>query len=112
MDVPRPPYPEIGRLINEARIRKHLSIRAAARIAGVPPATLQGWLNGRHLPTPALRGNFEMLLHALDLTCAQLVDWTAPPEGRSLVGQTPRDPELWRFAVDEATLSGLDAAVG
>ncbi len=49
-------------------MRQHLSIRAAAKIAGVPSATVQGWLNGRHVPTPALRGNFDRLVSALGLS--------------------------------------------
>ncbi|MCC6494796.1 MAG: helix-turn-helix transcriptional regulator [Propionibacteriaceae bacterium] len=48
---------EFAALVNAARMRHHLSIRAVARIADVPAATAQGWLNGKHFPTPALRGN-------------------------------------------------------
>lgn len=58
---------ELVRLLNEARLRKSLSIRAAAKVAGVAPATAQGWLNGKHMPTPALRGNFRLLLAELDV---------------------------------------------
>ena len=58
---------ELVRLLNEARQRKALSIRAAARLAGVAPATAQGWLNGNHMPTPALRENFRLLLTALEV---------------------------------------------
>lgn len=59
---------ELVRLLNEARQRKSLSIRAAAKLAGVAPATAQGWLNGKHMPTPALRENFRMLLTALEVS--------------------------------------------
>lgn len=55
-------------LINEARHRQHLSIRALARIAEVPPATAQGWLSGKHAPTPALRGKYQLLLAHLGLS--------------------------------------------
>lgn len=61
-------------LMNEVRQRKHLSIRALARIAQVPPATAQGWLSGKHSPTPALRANFQRLIEHLGLVEA------APPE--------------------------------
>ena len=49
---------ELVRLLNEARQRQHLSVRGAAAAAGVPTATVQGWLSGRHLPTPALRDSY------------------------------------------------------
>jgi WD40 repeat protein len=53
--------------LNVARVAQHMSIRAAARRAGVPAATVQGWLNGRYFPTPALRGEFTTLVTALGL---------------------------------------------
>ncbi len=59
---------ELVRLLNEARQRQHLSVRGAAAAAGVPTATVQGWLSGRHLPTPALRDSFERLVDRLGLT--------------------------------------------
>lgn len=59
---------EFAALVNEARRRHHLSIRAVARIAEVPPTTAQGWLNGKHFPTPALRGNYLKLLEYLGLS--------------------------------------------
>jgi hypothetical protein len=33
----------------------------------VPAATVQGWLAGRHFPTPALRPKFLLLVEALGL---------------------------------------------
>lgn len=54
-------------MINQVRLDRHISIRSAARIADVPPATIQGWLTGRHFPTPALRPKFLRLVDALDL---------------------------------------------
>lgn len=64
----RPTRSDLAQLINQARLDRHLSIRSAARIAGVPAATVQGWLAGRHFPTPALRPKFLLLVEALDLT--------------------------------------------
>lgn len=64
----RPNRSELAELINQARLDRHLSIRSAARIAGVPAATVQGWLAGRHFPTPALRPKFLLLVEAFDLT--------------------------------------------
>ncbi len=58
---------ELAEALNQARIARHLSIRAAARIAGVPAATMQGWLSGRYFPTPALRGEFVRLVEHLGL---------------------------------------------
>lgn len=58
---------ELARVLNEARLNRHLSIRAAARVAGVPTATMQGWLSGNHFPTPALRPRFQALLDFLEL---------------------------------------------
>lgn len=63
-----PTRAELTRLINRARQDRHISIRSAARIAGVPAATVQGWLAGRHFPTPALRPKFLLLVEALELT--------------------------------------------
>jgi DNA-binding transcriptional regulator YiaG len=63
----RPTRSELAQLINQARLDRHISIRSAARIAGVPAATAQGWLAGRHFPTPALRPKFLRLVEALDL---------------------------------------------
>lgn len=63
----RPTRSELAGLVNQARLDRHLSIRSAARIAGVPAATVQGWLAGRHFPTPALRPKFLLLVDALGL---------------------------------------------
>lgn len=54
-------------LVDAERRAQHLSIRAVARIADVPATTAQGWLNGRHFPTPALRGRFLQLVEHLGL---------------------------------------------
>ncbi len=54
-----------------ARSRAGLSIRRAAAIAEVPASTAQGWLEGRHLPTPSLMPQFMKLLRALQLVTVQ-----------------------------------------
>lgn len=61
------PWISFSQQVNDARIRRHLSISAVARLAGVPKATAQGWLSGRHSPTPALRDRFMHLLNELGL---------------------------------------------
>ena len=53
--------------LNRARLARHMSISRAAALAGVPKATVQGWLNGRYLPTPALRPNYLSLVRELGL---------------------------------------------
>lgn len=64
----RPTRSELAHLVNQARLDRHISIRSAGRIAGVPAATVQGWLAGRHFSTPALRPRFLLLVEALGLT--------------------------------------------
>lgn len=54
--------------LNEARIEKHLSINQLARVAGVPKATAQGWLNGTRFPQPALRPQYLRLIEELGLS--------------------------------------------
>jgi DNA-binding transcriptional regulator YiaG len=59
--------------VNEARLSRHLSIRAVARLAGVPTTTAQGWLSGEHLPSAALSGHYLRLISLLGLM-AELPD--------------------------------------
>lgn len=59
---------EFSSLLDAARRAQHLSIRQAARIAEVPAATVQGWFSGKHLPTPALRPQYLLLVAELGLT--------------------------------------------
>ncbi|MGC4154230.1 MAG: helix-turn-helix transcriptional regulator [Propionicimonas sp.] len=68
------------RVLNEARALRHLSVRGAAKLADVPPATMQGWLNGRHFPTPALRPKFNAFVAHLELPGELMAQWwqTAP----------------------------------
>ena len=58
---------EFARQVNEARLARHLSVRAVGRLARVPAATAQGWLSGEHFPSPALRTNYLELLDYLGL---------------------------------------------
>ncbi|MEA4944038.1 MAG: helix-turn-helix domain-containing protein [Propionicimonas sp.] len=61
------PYDEFVQLLNQARLDRHLSVRGAAHAANVAPATMQGWLNGRHVPTPALRPRYLAFLELLGI---------------------------------------------
>lgn len=58
---------EFAALVNEARRAQYLSVRAVARVAQVPATTIQGWLDGRHFPSPALRPNYLLLVTHLGL---------------------------------------------
>lgn len=58
---------EFLRVLNQARLTRHLSVRGAAKVAGVPAATMQGWLAGRHFPTPALRSKFQAFVEYLGI---------------------------------------------
>lgn len=69
--------------VNEARLARHLSIRAVARLARVPATTAQGWLSGEHFPSPALRPSYLELVAHLGLVAelpAELRDQLAPGE--------------------------------
>lgn len=59
---------EFAAALDDARRARHLSIRDGARIAGVPAATVQGWLSGKHFPTPALRPQYLRLVAELGLS--------------------------------------------
>ncbi len=63
----RSSWTEFARIVDEVRVRNHQSIGQFARVAGVPKATAQGWLNGRHMPTPALRRRFLQAVAELGL---------------------------------------------
>lgn len=58
---------EFTQLVNEERLARHLSIRAVARLVGVPATTVQGWLSGEHFPCVALRGSYLSLVAHLGL---------------------------------------------
>ena len=63
----RPTRSEMAALVNQARLDRHLSVRGAAQVSGVPASTMQGWLQGGHFPTPALRPKFLALVEYLEL---------------------------------------------
>jgi WD40 repeat protein len=99
-------HEERGRLadeLNAARIQQHMSIRAAAKIAGVPVATVQGWLSGRYFPTPALRREFTLLVSALGLD-ARLTQslWLSPSDARDI--DRPPYRGLTPYGVDDSDL--------
>lgn len=58
---------ELVRRLREARDSKGWSVRETGRQAGVAPSTVQGWFEGRHLPTPGLTENFLTMLTGLGL---------------------------------------------
>jgi WD40 repeat protein len=65
--MPRSNRLEFADQLNAARLSRKLSIREVAKIAGVPPATAQGWLNGRHFPVAALRPHYLKIVDELGL---------------------------------------------
>lgn len=94
---------DLARLVNAERVRQHLSVRMAAKVAGVAPGTVQGWLSGKHLPTPALRPNFERLVMALGLGDRIRLDWADLGEAlTNLSESTPPYVGLRPFAVEDA----------
>jgi WD40 repeat protein len=58
---------EFAQRINAERVARKLSIRAVAKIAGVPAATAQGWLSGEHFPVAALRPQYLKVVDELEL---------------------------------------------
>lgn len=73
--------------LNEARLARHLSISAVARLIDVPKATAQGWLNGTRLPQLALRPKYLKLVDELGLT-------DELPDGLWLNGWAEIEPRL------------------
>lgn len=61
------PWHDFAVLMDHTRKTRHLSIRAAARLAGVPPTTVQGWLDGTHCPSQTSRPQFLTLVSELGL---------------------------------------------
>lgn len=59
---------EFATTLRDARHRSGLSLRALARKVGLSASTVQGWLEGKHLPTLALQDEFLTLVRTLDLT--------------------------------------------
>jgi len=97
--------------LNAARIEQHMSIRAAARLAGAPAATVQGWLNGRYFPTPALRGEFSKLATALGLEDRLTSTlWTGADDARAIDPSTSPYLGLAPYGVSDSELFfGRDA---
>lgn len=58
---------EFAERLNAARQLQGLSIREIAKVAGVPAATVQGWLNGQHFPVAALRPQYLKIVDELGL---------------------------------------------
>lgn len=95
--------------LTRARQANGISIRRAARIADISPSTMQGWLDGRSLPTPSLLPNFLTLVTELGLadTDAERDDWASAmaflrsgrvieePPYVGLRSYTPEDAELY-----------------
>ncbi|MDO5092771.1 MAG: AAA family ATPase [Propionibacteriaceae bacterium] len=88
--VPPPSRSALTQQLAAARKRMQLSIRRVAAIAKVPASTAQGWLDGRHLPTPALMPQFMTLLRALQLA-------------------TVHDEEEWAQAIEQMRRSSVVA---
>ncbi len=66
-------WSEFAVLLDHTRKTRHLSVRAAARVAGAPPTTVQGWLAGTHCPSENSRPQF------LRLVCELGLDEQLPP---------------------------------
>lgn len=101
---------QLAAALEQARREQHVSIRGAARIVGLPTATVQGWLNGRHFPTPALRPQFLLLVHRLgldDYITPEL--WGADVEGSWLAKESPYLGLRPYTASDWTLFSGRDA---
>ncbi|HMQ64699.1 MAG TPA: WD40 repeat domain-containing protein [Arachnia sp.] len=91
-----------------ARRARGLSIRRAASVAGVAASTVQGWFEGRHLPTPALMPAFINLVTALGLaeSDADRDAWIAALEtirGGAVVNEPPY-VGLRAYTADDAAL--------
>jgi len=68
------PWMEFALLLDQTRRTRHLSVRAAARLAEVPAATVQGWLSGKHNPSPSSRPQFLQLVSELGLAAERPPD--------------------------------------
>lgn len=66
-----------------------------ARIADVPTPTMQGWLNGKHFPVPALRKNYLRVVTELGLSAEVPEDlWDDPLAGIQTELRSGRAPYL------------------
>ncbi|SDB79837.1 WD40 repeat [Raineyella antarctica] len=84
----------IGEALAAARSRVGLSFRELGRRSSVPPGTLQGWIGGRSLPTPALRTAFFDVLDLLGLSTEHGHDdwWLAVEDARRAPGTPMGNP--------------------
>lgn len=84
----------LGALLSVGRTRAGLSYRDLSRRSGVPTGTLQGWLAGRSLPTPALRGSFLGLVDLLGVTDGYSHEqwWDAVEQARRIPGTGAGNP--------------------
>jgi WD40 repeat protein/transcriptional regulator with XRE-family HTH domain len=83
-----------GRELTRARQRAGLTVREAARAAGLPPSTAGDYFSGRHLPPPAQTGLLTAILRACGETDpARLAEWTAAlSRVRRVPGRRPARP--------------------
>lgn len=95
---------EVAGILSRGRELSRLSVRGAARIAGVPAATVQGWLSGRYLPTPALQPAFEQLAEALGVAEEIAAVWGAPFSSRARGGDNAPYMGLRPFTMADAGL--------
>ncbi len=65
----------LARELTRLREAAGLSVRDVARRAGLPLATVGGYLSGRHLPQPATMDQFERMLVALGVPDADRAAW-------------------------------------
>lgn len=84
----------IGEALAAGRSRAGLSYRELARRSHVPAATLQGWIGGRSLPTPALRSAFYDILDVLGLATEHTHEqwWDAVEQARRVPGKIAGNP--------------------
>ena len=101
---------QLAAALEKARREQHVSIRAAGRIVGLPTATVQGWLNGHHFPTPALRSQFLQLVHRLGLDDQVTPElWGADVEGAWQAKDSPYLGLRPYTAADWTLFSGREA---
>ncbi|QGF23851.1 PD40 domain-containing protein [Raineyella fluvialis] len=84
----------LGEALAAGRSRAGLSYRDLSRRSTVPVATLQGWIGGRSLPTPALRSAFLEVLDLLGLTADHTGPewWQAVEDARRIPGTAAGNP--------------------
>ena len=75
MLVKRMAFGDVAEQMDRARRAQNLSVRATAKLVETPHTTVQGWLTGRHRPTPALRPQFEALMRKLGVDAEIPGDW-------------------------------------